>query len=38
MKNTLDGIEGRLDDAKEQISDLEKYIVKPLNQNSKKKK
>lgn len=37
MKNTLEGINSRLDEA-DQISDLEDKLQKTYNQNSKKKK
>ena len=37
MKNTLEGINRRLDDADEQISNLEDRAVVSINLNNKKK-
>ena len=38
MKNTLEGIKGRLDEAEDQNSDLEDKVGKILNQRNKKKR
>ena len=38
MKNTLEGINCRLEDAEEYISSLEDGVVKSPNQNKKKEK
>ena len=38
VKNTLEGINSRLDDAEEQISNLKREYCKSPNQSSRKKK
>ena len=38
MKNTLEGINGRLNDTEEQISDLEDRVVETTDVEQKKRK